>query len=270
MTRRNATLCLVSEIKTHEALTLSATSKEDLDFTLGFECTSFGIDNCATHHICGERNLFIEPMAIISNVGVKGIAGSLPAEGIGTVSFVIKDDNGKVHSIILHKVIFLPSAAKNLISVSQWSLDRKDDCSITSRGTHSLFTWDNEQYRKTIHHPLDCAIPLMPVNEADTAIAMFTSKHNRRFADTNELLLPNGTNDDDIYRESRAKVLPNPAKDKQSELGTAHTRAASNHVFHEGDVVRVHLNNKSVICVVVSKMRLIDRSHRYVVRQLNS
>ena len=107
------------------------------------------------------------------------------------MSFTIKNDTGKSHTITLHKVIFLPSAAKNLISVSQWSSDRKDDCVITSRGTYSLFTWGHEQYRRTIHHPPDCAIPLMPVNEADTAIAMFISEHDQRFADTNELLLPN-------------------------------------------------------------------------------
>ena len=87
-------------------------SDESLDFPLGFESTSSGVDNCVTHHICGKRNLFTKLPIPLDNIGVKGTTGSLPVEGIDTMSIKSKDDAGMSHDIALNKVIFLPSAAK--------------------------------------------------------------------------------------------------------------------------------------------------------------
>ena len=63
------------------------------DFSLNSNSTEFGTDNCATHHICSERELFVGEIKPISNIGVKGISGSAMAEGIGTIEFVIVDDD---------------------------------------------------------------------------------------------------------------------------------------------------------------------------------
>ena len=104
---------------------------EDFDMSSGN--TEFGTDNCATHHICHEKLLFVGEIRPISNIGVKGIAGSAKAEGIGTIEFVILDDNKEEHKIRLENVIYLPQAAKNLISISQWSKDKKDNCGVLSR-----------------------------------------------------------------------------------------------------------------------------------------
>ena len=56
------------------------------------------------------------------------------AEGIGTIEFVIVDDNKEELKIRLENVIYLPQATKNLISISQWAKDKRDNCGVLSRG----------------------------------------------------------------------------------------------------------------------------------------
>ena len=74
--------------------------------------------------------MFVGEIRPISNIGVKGIAGPAKAEGIGTIEFMILDDNKGEHKIRLENVIYLPQAAKNLISISQWAQDKKDNCGV--------------------------------------------------------------------------------------------------------------------------------------------
>ena len=59
---------------------------------------------------------------------------------------------GKKYVIRIDKVIYLPSAAKNLISVSQWSVDNQDDAGVISNQRFSIFNGGNEEYTKIIIH----------------------------------------------------------------------------------------------------------------------
>ena len=100
--------------------------------------TKFGINNCANHHICSQLELFTS-MIISTNISVKGVADSSLANGIGAVQFTIKYEAGIQHTITLENVIYLPSAAKNLISPSQWSRDKQDNCGVLSRKKYAIF-----------------------------------------------------------------------------------------------------------------------------------
>ena len=65
----------------------------ETDFTSAHK--EFGTDNCATHHICWDYDMFIpSTYRLIKSVGVQGIAGRAVAKGIGTVVFTVTDDNG--------------------------------------------------------------------------------------------------------------------------------------------------------------------------------
>ena len=79
-----------------------------------------------------------------SNIGVRGVAGSVIAEVIGEIESRIIDSKGMKHVIMINKVVYLPSAAKNRISVSQWSVDKQDDAEIISKKRFSIFNWGNE------------------------------------------------------------------------------------------------------------------------------
>ena len=116
----------------------SGNSDETLKFDDGG--VEFGADNCATHHICADKTLFVGDVTLLDGVGVRGINGTSMAKEIGTIKFEMKDDDGKSHTITLENVLYLPEASKNLISISQWSEQKKDNCGIMSRGEYSLFS----------------------------------------------------------------------------------------------------------------------------------
>ena len=58
---------------------------------------------------------------MIHGVGIKGITCSSPVLGIFTIQFIIADEEGGVEVIRLYNVLYLPTAAKNLISTSKWA-----------------------------------------------------------------------------------------------------------------------------------------------------
>ena len=118
----------------------------------------------------------MDPPTPVENVGIKGVSGSAKPLGEGTIQFKLTDDEGVEHLITLEKVLYLPSAPKNLISVSQWASDRKDNCGITSRENHSVFMWGNDKLKKTIIHNPHCKIPLMMGNKVDDKNIMLAHK----------------------------------------------------------------------------------------------
>eukprot|EP00957_Ditylum_brightwellii_P027417 2072984-Ditylum_brightwellii.AAC.1 len=59
--------------------------------------------------------------------------------GIRTIVFQITDITLEVKIIELENALYIPSGPMNLISISQWSAERKDDCGILSRGNYSIF-----------------------------------------------------------------------------------------------------------------------------------
>ena len=124
-------------------------------------------------------------------IGVQGVVGSSIASGIGTIQCTIADDDNVKYVIQLEDVIYLPESTKNLISISKWADDKQDDCGVLSRGTYSIFLWDNDTKRNHITHPPNYPIPVMPVNEDEEAYAIFIQTHLAYFPD-NTMLMPNG------------------------------------------------------------------------------
>lgn len=120
--------------------------------------------------------MFVGEIRPISNIGVKRIAGSAKAEGIGTIEFMILHDNKGEHKIRLENVIYLPQAAKNLISISQWAKDKKDNCGVLSRRDCSIFLWNNDQNTKMIPHCPQCPIPMMQVSHPPDVLTLLASK----------------------------------------------------------------------------------------------
>ena len=128
---------------------------------------------------------------------------------------MLTDDKDVRQKIQLKNVIYLPESAKNLISTTQWSKEKGDDCGILSRGSYSTFFWNNDENKKQILHSPTCPIPLMLVNEGDEAFILYLQQHSSSYPD-NTLLLPNGApsqlDDCTISTAERATNL-----DKQSK-----------------------------------------------------
>ena len=90
--------------------------------------------------ICYEKALVVGKHSKVQNIGVKGETGSEIAEGIGTITFTINNSHGINHNIEKYNVIYLPTAAKNLILTSHWSSDKKHDAGVMHKKIYSIFT----------------------------------------------------------------------------------------------------------------------------------
>eukprot|EP00957_Ditylum_brightwellii_P150194 11436969-Ditylum_brightwellii.AAC.1 len=92
----------------------------------------FGLYNCCTNQVCCHKMLFKEMREAPDGVGILGIGRVRKSEGIGTVVFQLADSMGDVHEVELENILYISDAPKNLISIIQWSEERKDNCSILS------------------------------------------------------------------------------------------------------------------------------------------
>ena len=165
-------------------------------------------------------------------------------------------------------VIYLPGAVKNLISISQWSKDKQDNCAILSRGSYSIFLWNHDKHSKVIEHSPDCAIPMMPVNEQVDKFALFADKHAVKFDSIppvsieNQLFEITSLNPEHIDRKTT---------DKQSKVEPIDApRNPASNSNEPGDTVRVWDDGKWKIAIVDEVRRLISDNPGYLVRLLNS
>ena len=225
------------------------------DFSLG--TYEFGMDNCATHHICGDRNLFTILNDLPNTVHVNGISGSSMAKGIGTIRFHIMDTKGHDHLVVLDNVIYLPGAAKNLISVSQWAKDKADNAGIMSRGTFSRFLWENDEHEAIIDHPPDCPIPLMSVTTpGENQFSAFLASQSASLID------------------NEALSYINPDLDRATAVDQQSTNVPSvsnlDNLFKPGTTVRSFLNGVSRVSIITHAFRSATTNiPKYKIRHLN-
>eukprot|EP00957_Ditylum_brightwellii_P119364 9106151-Ditylum_brightwellii.AAC.1 len=112
------------------------------------DTVELGLDKCCTNHVCFEKKLLKEMRDPLPGIGVLGIGGIEKPMGIGAIIFQITDSTLEATTIELENVLYIPSIPNNIISISQWSTERKDDCGIMSWGSYSIFLWNNDASQK--------------------------------------------------------------------------------------------------------------------------
>ena len=162
---------------------MSANKNESTPVSFEVESVSFIMDTGSTDHVCRNRNLFIGNIVKCPEIDIKGIGGSLGAEGYGTIRFTIKDDHDKLHEMTIHNVLYIPNSPVNLFSPQRFAKDScsKDgtagSCLITS-GEYSFFLWDESKYIKSIYHSKHESLPIMYVNEDFDTSSFFSESIN--------------------------------------------------------------------------------------------
>ena len=78
------------------------------------ERPSFGTDNYATFYVFNNINLIIGEIRNITNIGIKGVGGDAVAAGIGTIHFIITNQDRIRDKIPLDNMIYLPDYPKHL------------------------------------------------------------------------------------------------------------------------------------------------------------
>ena len=71
--------------------------------------------------MANNTNHFIGLLKAINNRGFKSYGGVIKVRGEGAVKWKIEDDDGKIYSIIIHNVNYVPEAPICLLSPQQWA-----------------------------------------------------------------------------------------------------------------------------------------------------
>ena len=79
-----------------------------------------GVEHHASTFMTNITRHFIGPLKPISNRVVKAYGGVIKVIGEGTVKCNIEDDDEQIHSIIIHKVNYLPEDPVLLIYPKNW------------------------------------------------------------------------------------------------------------------------------------------------------
>ena len=140
-------------------------------------------------------------------------------------------------------MIHLPESSKNLISIAQWSKDRKDDCKIFSRGEHSILMWDNDSKMRLIHHNSTCYIPLLPINESDIDFINFLQIYSKDLI-VNVCLLQNRVHIQDDSEEATKT-------DKQ--FLDVDSQPRNQEAIPVGTIVRSQIGKNNIICVITKE-----------------
>ena len=128
------------------------------------------MDTGTSDNICRLRHLFIPgSLRTVSGVSINGVGGTIPVIGIGSIKLAIKDDDDKVHQLIIHNVLLAPEAPINLLSPQKIAQQHSKDSNkkgtfLLTFGYESIFIWGDRKYRKTVVHPPHLNIPLLAVN----------------------------------------------------------------------------------------------------------
>ena len=135
-------------------------------------------------------------------------------KGVGTIKYVIQDDEGVNHDLIIKNALYVPTLPFRLFSINQFSQQNEpsqfsEGTGIFSFGWHSKFLWNNKQNCKTIIHPEGVRIPLMRVGVGNSKYTSFLATCKNYVTNTpdsfvalraNELKIPT-TDIQDLQRE---------------------------------------------------------------------
>ena len=142
------------------------------------------LDNSATGHICNTANMYVGTIRPVENdAAVATINGKDNSpSGVGTVDWNWRDDDGVLHTHRFEDVLYFPQSPVNILSVTCFAEQLKDlrRTRISTGGMDSIFTWDQNKYRRTIVHP-ESGLPELPVNEGYTRFHSFCSLLSKYF-----------------------------------------------------------------------------------------
>jgi hypothetical protein len=142
--------CQREELEAHVATTRSADRDISLDWCL---------DSGASCHFCNDSSKFVSMRKCNVSVSTAKKGESIQAIGIGNCKITTQTANGELVNLILHDVLYVPDARRNLLSVSKLSQDRFQ---VVLPADNSIFRPGIYNCRKS-KSSVEQSIPIIPV-----------------------------------------------------------------------------------------------------------
>ena len=137
-------------LEAHVATTSSADRDISLDWCL---------DSGASCHFCNDSSKFVSMKKCNVSVSTAKKGESILAIGIGNCQITTQAANGTFVNLILHDVLYVPEARRNLLSVSKLSQDRFQ---VVMPADNSIFRpgiYNCRKSKSSVEH----SIPIVPV-----------------------------------------------------------------------------------------------------------
>ena len=142
--------CQREDLEAHVATTRSADRDISLDWCL---------DSGASCHFCNDSSKFVSMRKCNVSVSTAKKGESIQAIGIGNCKITTQTANGELVNLILHDVLYVPDARRNLLSVSKLSQDRFQ---VVLPADNSIFRPGIYNCRKS-KSSVEQSIPIIPV-----------------------------------------------------------------------------------------------------------
>jgi hypothetical protein len=138
------------DLEAHVATTRSADRDISLDWCL---------DSGASCHFCNDSSKFVSMRKCNVSVSTAKKGESILAIGVGNCKITTQTANGELVNLILHDVLYVPDARRNLLSVSKLSQDRFQ---VVLPADNSIFRPGIYNCRKS-KSSVEQSIPIIPV-----------------------------------------------------------------------------------------------------------
>ena len=130
------------------------------------------VDNSANCIIWKYKKNFVKSsyreLGAASHLNIETASGDRNPVSMGDLNIGWYDDNGQYHSFVLKDVFHVPASLVNVLGLSAFSKSIGDydtrGTRIDSSGQESIFSWDNNTYRRSFSHS-DANMPELSVND---------------------------------------------------------------------------------------------------------
>ena len=147
----------VSRVTVYEACPRQMNENEQeikMNNKISFDSDSFeiGVDNRCSYTMTNNPNDFVGPIKPCEKSYVRGIKGLVKVNGIGTIQWLITDDDGNTHEISIKNSLLVKLIGGRLLSPQHWA-QVADDNYLEQDGTECItraktlvMKWDQRKF----------------------------------------------------------------------------------------------------------------------------
>ena len=149
---------IIAEVNTTYVVSSTEYNHQDIKYKYDLDFFMIGIDNHSSKCIEKDKNNFISRITPTHNTILRGAGGNLKVRGFGTVQWIITDDKGQEHDLIIKGYIYVPDMYSYLLSSQHWTqqaaynFPMKRGTWCATYGDACVMQWNQRRFTKTIEY----------------------------------------------------------------------------------------------------------------------
>ena len=185
---------------------------------------TIGLDNHASFSMSNDKRHFVGTIRQYRTSTVKGVGGSLPIKGIGTVKWKITDDNGRQHAFEISGTLYVPGLRNSMLSPQHWAAQMVKTTNQPAweetRPSKSILYWNGGRSKRTVPLHPNTNTPIMESSIGATNYRVFETVFNKIHLPSS-VICSSGLINDDIDEQIHEQNMMDIIKDdmlSKSEL----------------------------------------------------